>query len=145
MQKRLAADILGVGVGRVWIDPDRVTEVSTAITRADVRGLIDDGAIRAKPKKSISKGRTRKHMDQLRKGRSRGPGKRKGAEKARLSKKDAWIHRVRPLRRRLRELRDEEMIDSSLYRKLYRMVNGGFFRSKAHLESYLKKRDLLEG
>lgn len=143
MQKRLAADILDVGTGRVWMDPDREAGISSAITRADVRSLIDDGAIKAKPKKSISSGRARKRKEQRQKGRRRGPGSRKGAEKARLPKKEAWIKRVRPLRRRLRELRDEGSIDSGLYRQLYRMVKGGSFRSKAHLESYLKKRGLL--
>ena len=31
-QKRLAADILKVGVNRVWIDPENIEEVSRAIT-----------------------------------------------------------------------------------------------------------------
>ncbi|KXB03028.1 50S ribosomal protein L19 [candidate division MSBL1 archaeon SCGC-AAA261F19] len=143
-QKRLAADILGVGENRVWIDPDRVTEVSTAITRADIRSLIKDDAIKAKPKKSTSKARVRKHQKQVQKGLRKGSGSRKGAKGARTPKKEAWKKRVRALRRRLRELRDQGTIDSSRYRKLYRMVEGGSFRSKAHLESYLKKRGILE-
>lgn len=143
-QKRLAADILGVGENRVWIDPDRITEVSTAITRADIRSLIKDDAIRSQPKKSTSKARVRKRRKQVQKGLRKGPGSRKGAKGARTPKKDVWKRRVRSLRRRLHELRDQEVIDSSLYRKLYRMVKGGSFRSKAHLESYLKKRGILE-
>ena len=50
-QKRLAADILKVGVNRIWIDPERIDEVSGAITRDGVKQLIKDGAIRAKPKR----------------------------------------------------------------------------------------------
>ena len=42
-QKRLAADILKVGVNRVWIDPENVEEVSRAITRERVKQLIDSG------------------------------------------------------------------------------------------------------
>ena len=32
-QKRLAADLLKVGVNRVWIDPNNLEEVSRAITQ----------------------------------------------------------------------------------------------------------------
>lgn len=144
MQKRLAAEILDVGVNRVWIDPEMEAEVATAITRADIRSLIKDGIIKARPKKSISKARTRDRQKQVQKGRRKGPESRKGAKGARISKKDAWKKRVRSLRQRLRELRDQGAIDQSLYRKLYRMIKGGSFRNKAHLESYLKKRGLLE-
>lgn len=143
MQKRLAADILGVGEGKVWIDPDRTAEVSTAITRADVKQLIDDGAIEEKSKKSTSRTRARKRQEQRGKGRQSGPGTRKGSKQGRKPKKREWISKVRPLRRKLRELRDEGLIDSSLYRDLYRKVKGGAFRSKSHLETYLKKRGIL--
>ena len=36
-QKRLAASILKVGLNRVWIDPERMEEVSMAITREGVK------------------------------------------------------------------------------------------------------------
>ena len=48
-QKRLAASILKVGLNRVWIDPERLEEVSMAITREGVKQFINDGAIKAKP------------------------------------------------------------------------------------------------
>jgi len=40
-QKRLAADELDVGKGRVWLDPEAQEEVADAITREDIRELID--------------------------------------------------------------------------------------------------------
>lgn len=144
MQKRLAADVLGVGEGRVWIDPDRTAEVSTAITRGDIRQLIDDGAIKAKPEKSTSRGKARKRQDQRRKGRQSGSGTRKGSKRSRKSKKEKWIGKVRSLRQKLRELRDDGVISSSLYRELYRKVKGGAFRSKSHLDTYLKDIGILE-
>lgn len=144
MQKRVAADILDVGESRVWMDPDRSAEVSTAITRDDVRRLIDSGAIKAKPKKSVSRARARKNQKQRKKGRQRGPGSRKGAKQGRKSNKREWISKVRPLRRKLRKLRDEGKIDSSVYRTLYRKVKGGAFRSKSHLETHLKDKGLLK-
>lgn len=144
MQKRIAADVLGVGEGKVWIDPDRMAEVSTAITRTDVKQLIDEGAIKAKPRKSTSKARARDRQKQRDKGRQSGPGSRKGAKRGRKSQKEEWIDKVRPQRRKLRELKDEGVIDSSQYRDLYRKVKGGAFRSKSHLETYLKNEGILE-
>ncbi len=140
----MAADILDVGKSRVWIDPDRMAEVSTAITREDVRGLIKDGAIKAKPKKSVSRSRARKRQDQRKKGRQSGPGTRKGAKGGKKSEKSEWMGRVRSLRAMLQRLRDEGTIDSSLYRKLYRQVKGGAFRSKAHLKTHLEGKGILE-
>ena len=46
-QKRMAAEILGCGVNRVWIDPNKIEELSDAITRADIRTAIESGTIKA--------------------------------------------------------------------------------------------------
>ena len=63
-QKRLAASILKVGLNRVWIDPERLEEVSMAITREGVKQLINDGAIKAKPEKGNSSYRSKKIKEQ---------------------------------------------------------------------------------
>lgn len=144
MQKRLAADILGVGEDKVWLDPDRNSEISTAITREDVRQLIKEDAIKSKPKRSVSRGNAKEREKQKSKGRQSGQGTRKGSKGSRKSSKEEWIDKVRALRRKLKEFRDEGVIDSSLYRELYGKVKGGAFRSKSHLETYLKERGLLE-
>ncbi len=70
-QKRLAASILKVGLNRVWIDPERLEEVSMAITREGVKQLINDGAIKAKPQKGISSYRSKKIKEQKAKGRKK--------------------------------------------------------------------------
>ena len=144
MQKRIAAEIMDVGENKVWMDPDRVDEISTAITKNDIRLLIDDGAIESENKKSVSRSRARKRDDQKKKGRQSGPGTRKGSKEGRKSEKEEWMGNVRALRRKLKELRDEDVIDSSLYRELYNKVKGGAFRSKSHLETYLEDRNILE-
>ncbi|UCF59603.1 MAG: 50S ribosomal protein L19e, partial [Candidatus Bathyarchaeota archaeon] len=41
-QRRLAAELLNVGEGRVWIDPDRIEDVEAAITREEIRRLIHE-------------------------------------------------------------------------------------------------------
>ncbi|MCJ7516993.1 MAG: 50S ribosomal protein L19e, partial [Methanomassiliicoccales archaeon] len=63
-QRRIAAQILGCGEGRVWIDPDRIEDVADAITRADIRTAIESGTIRARPKKGVSRGRARYNIAQ---------------------------------------------------------------------------------
>ena len=68
-QKRLAANILKVGLNRVWIDPEQIEEVSRAITREGVKQLINNGAIKAKPKKGISSYRSKKIAEQKSKGK----------------------------------------------------------------------------
>ena len=107
-QRRMAAQLLKCGVNRVWMDPDRINEIEKAVTKSDIRVLINGKAIKAKQKKGISKGRKRFVMRQKKKGRRKGAGSRKGAKYARLPKKEKWIKTIRPLRALLRQLRDEE-------------------------------------
>jgi large subunit ribosomal protein L19e len=139
----MAAKLLGVGVHRVWIDPSKLEEVSGALTRSDLKRLIKGGVIQVRPELGTSRVRARARRIRRKRRKGTGPGSRKGAKKARTPKKARWIRVVRPLRRRLRELKRGGAIDASQYRRLYRMVKGGAFRSKAHLESYLRERKIL--
>ena len=140
VHRRLAADILGVGVNRIWIDPTKLADVSTAITREDIKRLIGQGVIRAREETGASRGRIRARAVKRKRGLRRGPGSRRGTAGARHPEREQWIKVVRPLRQRLRELRGRGVIKSGEYRRLYRMVKGGSFRSKAHLETYLRER-----
>jgi large subunit ribosomal protein L19e len=142
-QKRIAAQVLKVGEGRIWIDPEATEDVAGAITREDIRGLIEEGAITAKQKKGVSRSRARVRATQKSLGRRKGHGSRKGAKGARASKKRRWITKIRALRRRLRELRDEGDVDKTAYRRLYNKANGGDFRNVAHLNDYITANDLL--
>ncbi len=137
-QKRMAADLMKCGVNRVKLDPDRLEDIAEAITRADVRTMINAGAIYAAQKKGISKGRKNYAAAQKKKGRRRGPGSRKGAKFARTPRKQAWMKKIRPIRAYLKELRNDGKIEKNIYRKLYRQAKGGMFKSKAHLETQMK-------
>ncbi|UCE37787.1 MAG: 50S ribosomal protein L19e [Thermoplasmata archaeon] len=143
-QRRLAAEILDCGVNRVWIDPTRMEDVSEAITRGDVRRLIDSKAIKAKQKKGVSRGRARYQQGQKKKGKRKGHGSRKGSKKARTPKKRAWINTIRPIRAQLMYYKRQEMIDTATYRKLYKRAKGGMYRSKARLEAHMKSEGLLK-
>ena len=144
-QKRLAADELDVGKGRVWFDPDEQGEIAEAITREDVRELIDQGTIRARGSKSNSRGRARERDAKRTYGHRKGAGTRKGRAGARQSSKDEWISRIRAQRARLKELRDdEEVLESSQYRELYNKASGGEFDSVDRLEAYIRNNYQVE-
>jgi len=137
-QKRMAAEILGTGETRVWMDDKRAEDIAAAITRTDVRALIEEGAIKRRPEKGVSKGRARAKTAKRRYGHRRGHGSRRGAKGARMPKKEQWMKRIRALRQRLKTLRDEGVIDTSTYRKLYNKAKGGEFRSVTHLNTHLE-------
>jgi large subunit ribosomal protein L19e len=135
LQRRLAADVAGCGEHRIWFDPEKSSEIEGAISRDDVRTLLANGTIQILEKKGTSKGRSRIRKEKRAYGHCRGPGRRRGAKGARAPSKRQWIQRIRALRRSLREMREGETIDRSLYRYLYRKASGGEFRSVSHLKS----------
>jgi len=137
-QRRMAAQELGCGVNRVWIDPDRMEDVSDAVTRQDVRFLINASVIKAKQKQGISKARARYLQKQKRSSKRRGHGSRKGASNARTPRKRKWIKTIRPIRTRLRQLKTDGTIEVRTYRKFYNQANGGMFRDVGHMESQLR-------
>ena len=136
-QRRMASTLLKCGKNRVWMDHDQLDEIAKAVTKEDIRLLINGKAIKSSQKKGISRGRKKYIMNQKKKGRRSGHGSRKGAKYARLPKKDLWIKTIRPIRIYLRNLRDEKKIDKSIYRKYYMKAKGGEFRSKHHLKTHL--------
>ena len=136
-QRRMAASLLKCGVNSVWMDHDRVDEIAKAVTKEDIRILINGKAIKKRQKKGISSGRKKFVASQKKKGRRRGYGSRKGAKYARLPRKQRWIRIIRPIRADLKSLRDENKIDRSVYRKYYRKAKGGEFRSRQHLKTHL--------
>ncbi len=142
-QKRLAADVMKVGQSRVRIDPDRVDEVATAVTRSDIRKLVNGKVITSVQKQGVSRGRGRKIAAQKAKGRRVGPGSRKGAKFARLPRKQRWMALIRALRAQLREMRTSGAIDRHTYREYYMRAKGGQFRSRAHMLAHMRTEGAL--
>lgn len=124
--RRLAADILNVGKNRVRISPDGLKEAAGALTRADVKGLIDKGIIT----KAKVKGRASK-----RKRVRRGRGRRKGSL---ANRKKLWMQKVRAQRKFLSMLVDSGVLEKGAKRPLYAKVKSGIFRSKRTMLLYLK-------
>lgn len=146
-QKRLAAGELKVGESRVWINPDPevASSIVDAITRDDIRAQIEAGNIKAKPKKGNSRARFRVKAAKRAYGHRKGAGHRRGAKGARTPKKEQWITKIRALRRKLCDLKEEGAIDRHTYRMLYRKAKGGEYRSTAHLNAYIKAKGLMRG
>ncbi|MFP8956986.1 50S ribosomal protein L19e [Natrialbaceae archaeon A-CW3] len=136
-QKRLAADVLDVGKNRVWFDPEAQGDIASAITREEIRELVDDGVIRAKDARGNSRGRARERNKKRAYGHKKGPGKRRGKKGARQNEKEQWTSQIRAQRRKLRELRDKGELTPTQYRQLYRKASGGEFRSVRYLLNYI--------
>ncbi len=141
-QRRLAAQILKVGQNRVWIDPERMDDVESAITREEVKKLIHEKVIASLPEKGVSRSRAKVVRRKKRVGRRKGAGSRTGSGYAKISKKEAWMSKIRSLRKRLRELKASRIVTETTYRKLYAIAGSGKFESVAELERYLKAHDL---
>ncbi len=141
-QRRLASQILKVGQNRVWIDPERIDDVEAAMTREEIRKLIHENIIKSLPEKGVSRARARILHEQKKKGRRRGSGGKSGSPYTKITKKEAWMSKIRAIRKRLRELKASRIITESTYRKLYTIASSGRIESVADLERYLKTHEL---
>ncbi|MEM0168291.1 MAG: 50S ribosomal protein L19e [Metallosphaera sp.] len=140
LQKRLAADIKRVGKGRVKIPPESVDEVEGALTRDEIRNLIKEGKIIILSSRRNSRGRVNKRRKSRKsKGEGRKRGSRKGTKGARESRKDKWVSKIRKIRRYIKWLRDNGVIDRGTYRMLYMKSKGGTFKSLSDVKVLLKQ------
>ena len=135
-QKRMASKVLKAGVSRVWLNPEKMKDIQKAITRWDIRKLVKKGDIKELPEKR----KVRMQADK----RKKGPGRRKGKKYAIVSRKRRWMSTVRPQRKMLKDYKSAGQLDNVNYRKLYNLVKGGVFRSRAHLKLHLEQNNLLK-
>ncbi|NJD51279.1 MAG: 50S ribosomal protein L19e [Candidatus Methanoperedens sp.] len=138
-QRRLAAEVMDIGVNRVWMDPEAFKDIATALTREDIRKLISEEKIGKRNIKGVSRGRARKVAQTRAYGHRKGHGSRSGAKGARNPKKEQWMKKIRALRSQLKEMKENKTIEVSTYRKLYRKAKGGEYRSRAHLIAHVEQ------
>lgn len=132
----LASRVAGVGVGRIRFDPEKLDNITDAITRADIRGLMTANAIRVVPARGTSHGRADAKRAQ-RKKRGTTAGSKRGRQGARVGKKENHVARVRALRRLLKIAKERKEISNAEFWRLYGRVGGNLVRNKAHLRSLI--------
>lgn len=148
VQKKIAARVLGCSPKRVIFATDKLATIKEALTRADIRDLINSNIITSTPKVGVSRARARHIHTQKTKGLRVGVGSRKGTAKARLNGglglKSAWITKVRSMRLFITQLKDNGRVTPSQYRELYNKVKGNYFRNKQHVLLYLEENNMFQ-
>jgi len=144
MQKRLSSKVAKVGLARVKINPENVDQVKEAITKADIRDLIDNKVIEILPLVRNSKARARLRSKAKKKGRQSGPGSKVGTKNARTPTKRVWINRIRLQRKIIKSFKDSGRLSTGDWKTLYYRAKGGFFRNKRHLLQTLEQGKLLK-
>ena len=144
VQRRLASQIMKCGEHRIKFDPERLDDIKEAITKTDVRSLINQGAITRRRVLNTSRFWARKRKEQKSRSKQKGHGSRKGKKTARLPAKRVWINKIRLQRGHIQSLRDNKMISTTDYHELYMKSKGGFFRSIRHLKLYAQERGLIK-
>lgn len=143
-KKQLAAKLLKVSPKKVRFLSSALEDIKKAITRSDMRGLIATKKISINKKNEQSRSRANVLAGQKKKGRRKGKGSKKGSKYSVVSRKESWMLKVRAQRNFLKNLRDQELINSKDFRMLYSKSKGGYFRNKRHIKLYLNEHNLIK-
>lgn len=136
----MAADILGCGKKKLWLDNNEIERLNGATTRDQIRQLIQDNVIIMKQDKHTSRGRLRKRLAAKKKGRHMGPGKRFGTANARMPRKELWMKKIRAMRKMLKEMRANGEITKEDFRVFYKQAKGHLFKHRFHMKDSIIKR-----
>lgn len=129
--RRLAADIMNVGQNKVRISPDGLKDAEGALTRADVKTLIEKGIVtKLKPQGRASSPRI---------GR-RGHGRRRGTP---VPGKEVWMMKIRAQRRFLDMIIMDGALKKESKRAVYKKMKSGIFRNKKAMLIYCKENALV--
>lgn len=136
LAKRAASSIMRRGVSSIRISKGSLEDASKAITKEDVRALIKSGKMYAvKEGKNLSL-HGKELKKKRRKGRARGPGRRKGSTKARTGV--LYKKKVRAQRRIIGDLKAKGEIDNTVFKRYYALVKGGTFPTKMSLINHIR-------
>ncbi|MCY3976183.1 MAG: 50S ribosomal protein L19e [Thaumarchaeota archaeon] len=137
-KKSLISRVTNVGVNRIKLNVEHLDEVTDAITRENVRGLITANKIKIIPTKGTS--RLRSKIKKLQKNK-RGikTGSKKGRSNARFNSKKKYVEKVRSLRYRLKVSKKHGDITNKVFWKIYKKIQGNRVRNNAHLRELLNE------
>jgi len=126
-KKTLVAKVLKIGKGRVKFVKSRVDEIKEALTKQDMRDLINEGAIEIKQIKGRRKNISRKNK--------RGAGKIK---KKVNKRKQEYVKITRKLRGYTGELYHQGKLTLEEVKEIRKGIRNRAFKSKANLQLYLE-------
>jgi len=122
-KKLLAVSTLGVGKDKIVFNIQRLDEIKEAITKQDIRDLLNAGAIFIKEntgRRKIVKRKTRRRLGSIK--HKTKPGKR------------GYMILTRKLRAYLFELRNQNKLSPENYKTLRKEIRAHIFKSKAHIK-----------
>lgn len=126
-KKELAAKTLGIGKERIVFVRERTAEIKEAMTKEDLRGLVEAGAIKIKPVKGRKINVSRKHK--------RGPGKIKLKVNKR---KQEYVTITKKLRAYVCELKKQGKLTPEEVKGIRKKIRNRIFKSKANLKLYVE-------
>lgn len=136
LTKRAAAQIMKRGVNSVRIQDGALEDAKKAITKEDVRALIKSGKVYAIKERTTLSLHGKELREKRHAGRARGPGRRKGAYKARRG--SPYVKKVRAQRRILASLKGSGEMDNATFKRYYALVKGGTFQTKLSLINHIR-------
>jgi len=125
-KRALAARTLGIGIGRVMFNVNRIDEIKEAITKQDIRDLVVGKAIFTR---------------EIAGRKVNAPHKRRRAGSIRMrpnSRKRDYITLTRKLRAYASELRKQETITYEEFIKLRKEIKSKQFKSKSHMKERIE-------
>ena len=116
LQKRLPIDVLKNGRDKVWLDPNKVNEISKANSRQNIRKLVKYVFVTRKQTKIHSRSHACPMKGAKRKDHHYGYIKRKGTTKVTLLNKILWMRRIHVPKSFLHKYKELKKIDKNKVR-----------------------------
>jgi len=126
-KKTLAAKTMKVGKDRIVFDATRLSEIKEAITKEDIRGLVENNAIIVLPIKGRKTNTSRKN--------------RRGAGKIKLKvnkRKQEYVIITRKLRAYSSELLKQGKLTKEEVVEIRKRIRNRAYKSKANLKLYIE-------
>ena len=125
-KKQLVKRTLHVGEDRVFFVQSRLGEIKEAITKQDIRDLVNSRAIiikNVKGRKKVIHSQKRRHAGKVRKNTD--------------IRKTSYVFITRKLRKYLKEMENQKKISKIQVVELRKKIKNRQFKSKEHLKEYL--------
>lgn len=129
-KKQLAARTLNISKERIIFNTARLEEIKEAITKQDIRDLVNNKSITIKEikgRRKLNKRKTRRRI-----------GSRKKTLK---NKKQTYVKLTRKLRRFLSDLKIKRIISKEKFTGLRKEIRNYSFKSLAQLKERIKQED----